>query len=359
MKLLFISSRDTHITYQGAPQCTNRNYESFCELLGKQSVKVENLGFHDNTSIKKKLAKRFSLLYGYYWGLSKIKIKRILDTANDYEAIFIDSSFYGIIAYYLKKRGYKGKIISHFHNAEIILRLEKAKRIPWRFWEIFIIYYNEKMAFKYSDEVVVLNERDKKLLQRIYGKRKVKIIPISMIDTYNKQVHSKEKISNPPVFLFLGGNHFANYHGIRWFIRHVFSQVDMKLLIAGKGMEKLKKKFSKPRLEITGYVPDLSELLINADFIVSPVFKGGGMKVKTCEALMYGKNVIGTKESFEGYEIDPSKAGALCNTKEEFIDVVQNIGEKFQERFNEYSRKCFEEKYSFQATLQKFKELLS
>ncbi len=39
------------------------------------------------------------------------------------------------------------------------------------------------------------------------------------------------------------------------------------------------------------------------DYIISPIFVGGGMKVKTCEALMYGKNIIGTSESFEGYDI--------------------------------------------------------
>ena len=41
------------------------------------------------------------------------------------------------------------------------------------------------------------------------------------------------------------------------------------------------------------------------------------MKVKTCEALMFGKNIIGTKEAFEGYELDYQKVGAMCNTKEE------------------------------------------
>lgn len=38
--------------------------------------------------------------------------------------------------------------------------------------------------------------------------------------------------------------------------------------------------------------------------MVMPIFSGSGMKVKTAEALMYGKFLIGTKEAFEGYEID-------------------------------------------------------
>jgi hypothetical protein len=92
--------------------------------------------------------------------------------------------------------------------------------------------------------------------------------------------------------------------------------------------------------------------------MVSPIFKGGGMKVKTCEALMYGKNIFGTSEAFIGYEIDYDKVGALCNTKEEFIDTINNYCSTKREKFNEYSRKCFLENYSFDATLEKFEKLL-
>jgi hypothetical protein len=36
------------------------------------------------------------------------------------------------------------------------------------------------------------------------------------------------------------------------------------------------------------------------------------MKVKTCESLMFGKNIFATTEAFEGYELDYDKVGALC-----------------------------------------------
>jgi len=358
MNILFISSRDVHDKFQGAPQCTNRNYESFCALIGKEQVGVVNLDPGIDETLKQKIKKRINILHGFYWGLSKKKIRQILKTARDYEVIFIDSSFHGIIAYYLKKWGYKGKIICHFHNAEIVLRLEKAKRNPLKLWEIGVVYFNEKKAFDYADEVVVLNKRDKNTLQKFYGKRDCQIIPISMIDVFHGAVKKDEPISDPPVFLFIGGDHYANFHGIRWFIHNVLDEVNIKLQIAGRGMEKLKKKFSGPKLEILDFVPDLSDIIKKADFIISPVFKGGGMKVKTCEALMYGKNIIGTKESFEGYEVDPSKAGSICESKKEFIHTIHSIPVNFHKKYNEYTRKCYEENYSFQATLGKFRKLL-
>jgi hypothetical protein len=92
--------------------------------------------------------------------------------------------------------------------------------------------------------------------------------------------------------------------------------------------------------------------------MISPIFKGSGMKVKTCEALMYGKNIIATQEAFEGYEIEYDKVGALCNTREEFIYALNSYTSARKEKFNKFSREYFLEKYSFKVTLKKFEEIL-
>ena len=44
MKLLFISSKDVNKKFNGGFQCTNRNYLSFCNLLGAKNVKVIKSG---------------------------------------------------------------------------------------------------------------------------------------------------------------------------------------------------------------------------------------------------------------------------------------------------------------------------
>jgi hypothetical protein len=61
---------------------------------------------------------------------------------------------------------------------------------------------------------------------------------------------------------------------------------------------------------------------------------------------MYGKNIIGTTEAFEGYDVDYNKVGALCNTKEEFIKVLNEVSKHPLPRFNQYARQLFLEKYS-------------
>lgn len=57
--------------------------------------------------------------------------------------------------------------------------------------------------------------------------------------------------------------------------------------------------------------------------MISPIWAGGGMKTKTAEALMYGKTIIGTTETFEGYEMDP-RCMILCRSAADFIAAIDN-----------------------------------
>ena len=357
MKLLFISSKDVHTTIDGGFLCTNRNYRSFCTLLGEKNVDVIDLSNEPLKDLKWKITKRINYLKGFYEGLTLNKIGYIIHKATKTDFVFIDDSIYGIVAYYLRKAKYKGKIISFFHNVEYKIELQKTKINPLHFWKKFITRYNEKSAFEFSDKRIALNERDAEDLKNTYGIKPISIIPISLIDKV-KELDQSISTSIPPTCVFLGSSWYANVQGLNWFIKHVLDKVDIRLQVAGKGMDSMSKRFSHPKIEFIGYVPDLALIISGADFIISPIFSGSGMKVKTCEALMYGKNIIGTKEAFEGYEVDFTKVGALCNNSVEFIYALNNLALVKRERFNAYSRNYFIKNHSFQATIKKFQEVI-
>ena len=95
-----------------------------------------------------------------------------------------------------------------------------------------------------------------------------------------------------------------------------------------------------------------------ADIMVLPIFKGSGMKVKTCDSLMYGKNIVATPEAWEGYELDCSRAGGNCETAQQFIDCINGFSANPRPRFNAYSRHVFLEKYSEESVVDKFRSVL-
>ena len=340
-----ISYRDINGKSSGGLQVLQRNYNA---LRCKNSIVYFNLFDYYKISV---LSKRMNLLFGRYYALSNDNEQKVLKLCENMDFIWIDSAQYGRLAKIIKQKYPLKKIITFFHNCEY----EYIKQeYPYNLVRQYIIKKNEEWACKYSDKIIVLNGNDKLAIQRLYGRIADAIIPISFSDKLIK--FSKEEVSNTPMALFLGSNFYANIHGIKWFIEKVLPFVNIKLKIIGKDMNKANLPKSD-KLEIIGYVENLDEIMQNADFMIFPIFQGGGMKVKTCEALMYGKNMIGTSEAFRGYEVDFEKVGAKCETAEEFIKSINEFPKKFISKFNEYSRNVFLEKYSNDVVFKQFTDL--
>jgi hypothetical protein len=318
----------------GGLQVLHRNYNALhCE----NSVEYFNLFDYYKISV---LSKKINLLFGRYYALGKENERKVLELCENMDFVWLESSQYGMLAKVIKKKYPSKKIITFLHNCEY----EYAKHeYPHNLVRQYVIKKNEEWACKYSDKIIAMNERDKFLIQRIYNRTVDAIIPVSFSDKFID--FSKEKIPGTPMALFLGSNFYANIHGIKWFIEKVLPFVNIKLKIIGKDMNKANLP-KNDKLEITGYVENLNEIMQNADFMIFPIFQGSGMKVKTCEALMHGKNIIGTGEAFMGYDLDFEKVGAKCETAEEFIKAINEFLKKFTSKFNEYSRSVFLEKYT-------------
>jgi hypothetical protein len=207
--------------------------------------------------------------------------------------------------------------------------------------------------------VVALNERDSKLLQQMYGRPADVLAPIALADQCKEVVFdTTQQTGNRPQCLFLGSFFPANNEGILWFVKNVLPHVDIELKIVGKGMAKLKEENECVRdLEVISDAPNLTPYYLSADFMILPIFSGSGMKVKTCEALMYGKNILGTDEAFEGYELDTARVGGRCNNAEDYIRCIQQYIEHPVPRYNAYARSVYEQSYSEQSSLEVFREI--
>jgi hypothetical protein len=218
---------------------------------------------------------------------------------------------------------------------------------------------------QYSDVTIGLNPRDDNELQKRYGKKTDALIPVTFEDRHPNE--TPIPVGNPPTALFFGTYFPANAEGILWFIENVLPYVDINLQIVGKGMSKLKgdlKQISRfarddeQRVKIFSDVENIEPFIEQADFVVAPIFKGSGMKVKTCETLMYGKTIIASTESFEGYTPDFEKVGALANTKEEYISAIQQLPQKFKSKFNSYSRNYYLQNHTNEVAKKVFREII-
>lgn len=369
-KLLFIQYRPFGAVMNGGDQGTKKNLDMLCGVLGEKNVDVgqKNMDvfyLHDKagkSSLFEYIKGAVLLPFGYFLGLTPAKVRELVHKAQNYDYIFIDRSIFGVLAKALKAAGYKGKIITSFQNIEALyMDAKMPKHLPFRNVLIRCADKNDRWSCTYSDSVIVLNERDKTELQKRYNRTADILIPVSLADRcaqmrFDKTIPTQQR----PLCLFLGAYFLANNEGILWFMREVYPHVDVEVKIVGRGMGKLKEE--QPELlrdiEVVNDAPDLTPFFEEADMMVLPIFAGSGMKVKTCESLMYGKNIIGTDEALEGYSIKEGESAWRCNTAEEFIACIQNFAQHPKPRFNVFARELFLTEYSSKAVEKKYRELL-
>lgn len=297
-------------------------------------------------------------LFNYHNGLTPKKVRHIIDMAHNYDVVFLSTSVIAIIAKELKKNGYQGKIVTHYHNVEsIYYDAIMPKWLPGRKIVINCAANNDRYGCLYSDKIITLSERDSRYLEKHYGRKADAIIDVSLEDTYIplEGEEGATLTGRRPKCIFLGSYSKPNNDGVLFFVKNVLPYVDIDFKVVGKGMSKLKQENKcMENVETLSDVPDLRPYFEEADFMILPVFAGSGMKIKTCESLMYGKNILASSESLEGYHLDPEKIGGLCNTANDYIKRLKYYIEHPIPRFNAYSRKVYLDNHSEAATYNKF-----
>lgn len=360
-RLLYIRYKKPGKVLEGGEQVSQKNWSVLCKLLGEQNV--DTVYIHDENrkrTVADYLKGAFWFPFGYFFGITPTIVSRLVRTARDYDYVFIDRSVFGIIAAKLKKSGYKGVIIGFFHNVEILYFKAKLGHKPWRFIITGCADRNDRWTCRYADRTISLNSRDAEVIKERYGRMPDAIVPVTFNDTYSKKSYPEQLTSRKPLCLFLGAYFAPNCEGIEWFSRNVYPNVDIEMKIVGKGMSRIKDNYYVPDgTRIVSDAPDLVPYYEEADIMVLPIFKGSGMKVKTCESLMYGKNIIATTEALEGYDLDYDRMGAKCNTAREFIDAIKSFAENPRPRFNRYCRDVFLQKYSTESVVETFRKILN
>lgn len=359
-KVLFIRYKHKKGVSNGGDLGSDRSLCMLQHLYGANNVTIVSIHDDDHhTSLWEYLCGAWWFLFNYFWGLTPRRVRQIVQQASSYDIVFIDRTVFGRIAYALKRAHYNGQIISFFHNVEVIYFRAKLSHIPFKRIVLRCVDTNDRWTCLYSDKVLCLNPRDAKTLETLYHRHIDGLAPIAIKDCYHTPLVPNTLMRTKPLCLFIGSYFAPNNEGIEWFMKNVFPYVDITVQIIGKGMNALRSHYTIPlQAEVLSDVPDLRPYIEDADLMVLPIFDGSGMKIKTCEALMYGKYILGTREAFEGYEVDFTRVGACCNTPEEFIRAIQHYSTIHPQRFNTYSRDVYLRNHTESVSLENFKKVL-
>jgi hypothetical protein len=277
-----------------------------------------------------------------------------------YTILFLDISNFGRIAKKIKNQFPSVKIITFFHNVEYmyVLSMIRIQGIQYLSM-LYASWYNEKLAVRYSDMAIAINERDKNIIEKKYKRHIFSILAPWYEDYGIRDEYKAMPVSYPLQVLFLGSWFYANVAGIKWFIDKVLPKVNIKLTVVGRDMEKLKYYYlENDKLTILGTVQNIDDVYNQADCVVAPIFDGAGMKIKTGDALRRGKTVVGTREAFTGYDITHGVEGYICETIEDFIVSFDEIPVKHRTKINMASYGFFKKNLTKSIAVEKMKTII-
>lgn len=286
--------------------------------------------------------------------------------ASSVDFLFVDQSVYGLACADAKTANPSLRVAVLFHNVERKFYLDRVlkKGALHNLLLVPPIARAERAAARYADLAIVLSARDRDELGRLYGRSPDIIMPAAMEDEFGGERSAgsagKGEENGGLSMLFVGSAFPPNLDGVRWFAKKVLPKVRGRLTVVGRGFEAYADELGSDKLRVVGSVSSTAEWYRDADCVVSPVFWGGGIKVKTAEAFMHGKIVVGSDEAFVGY--DRSAAGAmLANTEREYLACLNSIigaKERADVRFSAPARNYFLRHLSFDAQYHRLSEAL-
>lgn len=369
MKVLCIINQDIVHVKSGGGQCAKRNYDAVKASLNAED-EVYTCIIADN--ISKKATKNELYIPGLEGNIQKViaafsgrkcyrriyekDIKEFIEEVRP-DVVYLDTSKLGILARYIKEK-YACRIIVFFHNVESDYSWNFVRNKGVQFLPAYCAsLVNERHAVKYADEIICLNGRDRNRIEELYKRTPANVIPISMCDGFDIK---KLQLDKKKGLLFIGSFFPPNYHGIKWFVEEVMSKLpDQKLTIVGKNFEMAREELERPNVNVIGTVDDLSEYYYTYPAVVMPIQYGSGMKVKTCEAMMYGKHIFASDEALEGYDIEGVREIERCNTANEYIKAICDYFDGTE--ILSYAcdvRECYVENYCTDRLVNRFKKCI-
>lgn len=222
-------------------------------------------------------------------------------------------------AYYHRSIGSAPWVLSlHNVDSQLMRSVARSQR-PSREWvgsvnRWLALRSVERRALPSADAVLCVSEEDRRTLARLT--RNAIVVPNGVDDQFFEvptELPAREAV------LFFGQFDYApNALGIERFLHEGWPTVASQrpgatLRLVGRGMSGRLRELAESveRVEVAGFVPDITAELAASRVALVPIWAGGGTRLKVLESLAAARPVVGTPLGVEGIGFENGVHGGV------------------------------------------------
>ena len=188
----------------------------------------------------------------------------------------------------------------------------------------------ELRTYSDADGVYLCSAEDERRLLDVIPGARTAVIP-NAADVEYYQPRPTDPPPDGRTVVFFGLLAYApNVDGLIYFVQKIWPRVAEAhpaarfKIIGGRPLPSLL-ALAGPRVELTGFVPDLRPHLAAAAAVVVPLRLGGGTRLKIVEAMAMGKAIVSSTLGAEGIEAIPGRDLLIEDQPEAFADAVNRL----------------------------------
>jgi polysaccharide biosynthesis protein PslH len=188
----------------------------------------------------------------------------------------------------------------------------------------------ELRTYRDADGVYLCSAEDERRLLDVIPGARTAVIP-NAADVEYYQPRPTDPPPDGRTVVFFGLLSYApNVDGVIYFVQKIWPRVaeahpEARFKIIGGMPPRALRLLAGPRIELTGFVPDLRPHLAAAAAVVVPLRLGGGTRLKIVEAMAMGKAIVSTTLGAEGIEAIPGRDLLIEDQPEVFADAVKRL----------------------------------
>ena len=207
-------------------------------------------------------------------------------------------------------------------------RNEKLKEngIEEKYFDFSCVEVEETKGYSRADIVLALQDKDAITIGELIGPEKVVTLPFVPPKRYLPLKKAQDKIR----IAFFASAHRPNVIALENFVRSFSEKLNasqkVELLVAGSICPHIKDWNFPEYVKILGLVEQPVDFYEKVDLLINPDQVFSGIKIKTLEAMSFGKPLVATKAAFWGIESKNKFHNCLST-----MDCVQSCVEIIQD----------------------------